>query len=763
MNLFAISTLLTAILSLFLAVFVAKKKFHTTLGRAWFFVGASVSIWSFGLWGVIRSSGLLEATLYQYLLDIGGILSPIAYFRFVVVLLGLEEKKRKELVLVYMFGMILVTLSFFPIFKIGMEPVEGTNFNYWIIPGPIYYFFPFFFLFLTCYSVFLGLRNYTLQTGFLRNQIIYVLVAGSIGFFGSITNFFPQIVKVYPVGNYFLILYVVAMAYAIIRFRLRGIKFIISRIYIYCIVAIFIYIYFQYMLYVHILVLSGTASLVQLTLFDLASSLVFSIALLPFLNYIQKSSDILFFRGQNPRQLIKDLSLKIGGVIDMKQLAITIDNELRKLLGTEKMFILILEKSDKKKFLRFDVSKGKVQKTSISVGIELFETLKSTKKIIIKDEISCETEIGRKVFQEMEYFDAEVAVLLMAHHRITGMLLLSQKMTQDAYNKEDIEFMQIIASQAAIAIENAKLYTEVKAFNKRLKIEVKSAVEDLENTNKDLTKTNLKLVFAYEKLHKLDRAKSEFLSIASHQLRTPLTSIKGFTSLLLEGTYGELSKSVETVLGKIFTSNERLIHLVADLLNISRIESGRFVFDLKGNDIQPLLEEIVDSFIVPAKNKKLKLEYKPPKKDIPSFVFDKNKMQELLSNLIDNSIKYTKKGFIKVSLKAENKKVLIKIKDSGMGISKGETDYIFDKFQRGKGVTQVYTEGVGLGLYVCRKVIEAHRGRIWAESAGVGKGSTFFVELRTDFKPKVTKLQKRRMVQKAKLAKIKEIQKSKKK
>jgi signal transduction histidine kinase len=754
MNLFAMSALSTAILSFFLAFFVIKKKFNSSLGRIWFFIGLSVGAWSLGLWGVIRADNLLEANVYQYLFSIGGILSPIAYFRFIVSLLKLEKEKGKEIFLIYVIGIILIVLSFFPIFKVGMELVEGTNANYWIVPGPLYYIFPFFFLFVIGYAIMLGMQNFVYQKGFLRSQVLYVLVAGVVVFLGGVTNFFPQITKVYPIGNYFLIIYLVSMAYVIVRFRLMGIKFIVSRLYVYLIVAVFTYIYFQYILYVHILALSSRANLFQLMLFDLFSSLVFAIILLPFLNYIQRSSDILFFRGQNPRQLIKDLSIKIGGVIDLMQLVSMLESEFKRLLGTEKISVLIAKKGSANEFMLLEVAKGKIKKMAVKKGFELFERLKLTKKLVLRDEILDEMGISRKIFYEMEHFEAEVAMPLRTHHKTIGLLFLSQKMTQDAYSKEDIEFIEIISSQVAVAIENARLYAEIKAFNKRLKLEVKEAIGDLENTNKDLTKTNLKLVFAYEKLHKLDRAKSEFLSIASHQLRTPLTSIKGFTSLLMEGTYGKVSNQVNVVLSKIFISNERLINLVEDLLNISRIESGRFVFDLKENEICPLLESVVDSFAVPAKAKNIEIEYHHPTKKIPPFVFDKNKMQELLSNLLDNAVKYTKEGIIKVTLKQEAKKIQITIKDSGMGIPKGETEYIFDKFQRGKGVTQVNTEGVGLGLYVCKKVIEAHNGKIWAESEGIGKGSEFFVELSSDFRPKLTNIQKQRLLQEKKLRMI---------
>jgi signal transduction histidine kinase len=174
---------------------------------------------------------------------------------------------------------------------------------------------------------------------------------------------------------------------------------------------------------------------------------------------------------------------------------------------------------------------------------------------------------------------------------------------------------------------------------------------------------------------------------------------------------------------------------VDDLLNISRIEAGKLAFQFKKGDIDRVIKEVVSSLILTAKGKKIKLEYISPAVKPPPFYFDESKMIEVISNLVDNAIKYTQGGWIKVILKNGRKKVRIIVADSGIGISKGELRYIFEKFQRGREINNIHTEGTGLGLFVCQKIVEAHNGRVWAESAGRGKGSRFIVELEKNFQP----------------------------
>jgi signal transduction histidine kinase len=171
------------------------------------------------------------------------------------------------------------------------------------------------------------------------------------------------------------------------------------------------------------------------------------------------------------------------------------------------------------------------------------------------------------------------------------------------------------------------------------------------------------------------------------------------------------------------------------LLNISRIEAGRFIFNFKKNDISDMVDKIVDGFELEAKNKKLELVYNKPEKEIEEFVFDREKMQEVVSNLIDNAIKYTDEGKIEISLREYDKKVRVEVADSGRGMAKVELQAVFEKFRRGSKSVSVDTEGTGLGLYVCEKIVDAHKGEIWTESEGIGKGSRFIVDIPKNLEP----------------------------
>lgn len=248
--------------------------------------------------------------------------------------------------------------------------------------------------------------------------------------------------------------------------------------------------------------------------------------------------------------------------------------------------------------------------------------------------------------------------------------------------------------------------------------------EQMEKLTKELQKVTKDLKVANKELERLDQAKSEFLSIASHQLRTPLTVIKGYVSMMLEGNFGKMSKLIKENLDKVYLSNERLISLVESLLNISRIESGRLEFDIKPSNLVEIVEPLVDGFKQKANQKDLKLEFLPDG-DLPLVLVDPQKIKEVISNLIDNSIKYTQKGSIVIGLHLESQSVVFNCQDTGIGVLPEDLPRLFEKFVRGKGMMQVYTEGTGLGLYFARMVIENMGGRIWVESAGKDQGSKF--------------------------------------
>ncbi|NCU41682.1 MAG: HAMP domain-containing histidine kinase [Candidatus Moranbacteria bacterium] len=238
------------------------------------------------------------------------------------------------------------------------------------------------------------------------------------------------------------------------------------------------------------------------------------------------------------------------------------------------------------------------------------------------------------------------------------------------------------------------------------------------------------LAIANQKLKSLDRAKSEFISIASHQLRTPLTAIKGFISLILEGSYGDIDGSIRSALNKVYLSNERLIRLVEDLLSISRIESGRLEYKFRRWKLEDLVEDVADMFRLRARDAGLDFQVIAPREPIAEVYIDGDKIREVISNLIDNAIKYTKKGFVQVSVSQRDAEyVHVIIKDSGVGVLAEDIPHLFEKFSRGKDTDQLHANGTGLGLYVGKQIVEAHGGKIHIFSGGENKGSTFILEL----------------------------------
>ncbi|KKT09158.1 MAG: Histidine kinase, partial [Candidatus Nomurabacteria bacterium GW2011_GWB1_43_20] len=238
------------------------------------------------------------------------------------------------------------------------------------------------------------------------------------------------------------------------------------------------------------------------------------------------------------------------------------------------------------------------------------------------------------------------------------------------------------------------------------------------------------------RLKVLDKKKSEFLSIASHHLRDPLTVIKGYSSMLLEGSFGEIPQSVKESIEKIYTSSGHLITMISDFMDISRIESGNMKYVFADVDVKKLVVDLADEMKQNADRSHLAFSVNVDDTttvggELFVTVGDAGKLRQVFSNLIDNSIKYTPKGNVSVLLKKshDGKKIIFNVFDTGIGMSENTLGKIFKKFSRADGVSKVYTEGTGLGLYVAAEIIKKHEGRIWAESEGEGHGSSFFVEL----------------------------------
>jgi signal transduction histidine kinase len=232
-----------------------------------------------------------------------------------------------------------------------------------------------------------------------------------------------------------------------------------------------------------------------------------------------------------------------------------------------------------------------------------------------------------------------------------------------------------------------------------------------------------------EELRRSDEAKTQFISIVSHQLRTPLNTIKGYLSLFLEGIYGELDAQKRQPMERLFRSSERLIHLVNDLLGISQIQMGRIALATGEVDLCEVVKSIVDEFGVVAEKKGIGLHASCPPGGVPMVAGDQQKLRDSVLNVVDNAIRYTDKGSVEVSLRSETNGLVVRVEDTGPGLDPDEARMLFESFQRGQVGRKHWAEGSGLGLYIAKEFVTLHGGAIWAESRGKGQGSSFFIRI----------------------------------
>ncbi len=227
----------------------------------------------------------------------------------------------------------------------------------------------------------------------------------------------------------------------------------------------------------------------------------------------------------------------------------------------------------------------------------------------------------------------------------------------------------------------------------------------------------------------IERMKTEFVSLTAHQLRTPLSAIKWTLRMLLDGDLGRITEEQKDFLEKTYKSNERMITLINDLLDVTRIEEGRYLYKPVLTDTEPIVQFAINSHKEEIKKKKIKFEFKKPEEELPKIKLDVEKIRLAIDNLIDNAIRYTPAyGKVTVSLEYRKGVIEFSIKDTGVGIPKDQQGRVFTKFFRAANVMRMATEGFGLGLFITKNIIEAHGGKIWFESEE-GKGTTFYFTL----------------------------------
>jgi signal transduction histidine kinase len=303
-----------------------------------------------------------------------------------------------------------------------------------------------------------------------------------------------------------------------------------------------------------------------------------------------------------------------------------------------------------------------------------------------------------KLAQLVEQSHLQTVLLypLIIQDEVIGMLLFGLNRGYETLNEFEKDSIQSFIDVVSVALDKALLYDKLAAANQQLQA--------------------------------LDKARAEFISIASHQLRTPPATIKWYVAAVLSGDFGPLSGELKAALERVQSTNNSQISLIDDLLNASRIERGKMEFFFELGDLAELARITYEQLVPQAEIKKLKLVYHPPAEPLPPVMMDKEKVRQVINNFIDNAIKYTKQGQITVELEKTATDVVLKVTDTGRGVSPEARDTLFEKYTRGKDSATAAT-GLGLGLYVAKVVINQNHGKIWVESPGEGKGSTFLFSL----------------------------------
>lgn len=512
------------------------------------------------------------------------------------------------------------------------------------------------------------------------------------------------------IGPIFSLVFIGMVAYTIVKHKLFDVRLIIARAmgYIltlgvvvggYSAIALFVFSRFFN---------SSNVTNTQVEAYAILA-LAFGFSLPPLKKFFDKWSNKLFYRDAYDSQELLDGLNKI--------LVSTVD--INKLL---KNSAEVINQSIKAEFVMFGIKKIEESPQRIIGTSERQFTEEDIEQV---RHITPHMRTKSIVVDELEDKDSKLRDLLRKNDiavlaRLTdtpsknqegiGYIVLGSKKSGSPYSRQDLQVLDIIADELVIAIQNALRFEEIQNFNVTLQGKVDDATKKLRAAN--------------HRLVELDQTKDDFISMASHQLRTPLTSIKGYVSMVMEGDVGKVSKKQAEMLDQAFVSSQRMVYLIADLLNVSRLRTGKFIIEPKETNLAEVIEGEISQLKETAKGRDLELVFNKPT-SFPNLMLDETKIRQVIMNFADNAIYYTPSGgHIKVGLEDKGDSIEFTVTDDGIGVPKPEQHHLFNKFYRAGNAKKARPDGTGLGLFMAKKVVVAQGGSIIFKTQE-GKGSTF--------------------------------------
>jgi len=381
-------------------------------------------------------------------------------------------------------------------------------------------------------------------------------------------------------------------------------------------------------------------------------------------------------------------------------------------LGFSKLLVTIKEESSG--ILNIKTSVGYSEPERKTIEIELNKTrfanllLKKEKSLLINRD----TENTGQEYALLDILNAEslITAPIIVRDEPVGFILMGNTSLGGEAAEGDAELLSILASHIGTAIENTRLYTELFSSQKELERRVAERTQELEKLN--------------EELKTLNKMKSDFISAVSHELRTPLTSIKGYASILIAGKLGDVLPAQRERLEKIDKHSNSLVHLINNLLDIARIESGNVQMEMRNASIKEIIDSIVDTVMPQVKEKNISLKINSDIK-FDKIKADPGQIERVFLNLLSNAVKFTpEKGKVTIEVKEKDDNVQFSIEDTGIGIPPQDIPKVFQEFFRADNALDQKIKGSGLGLSLVKKIVEAHKGKIWFDSV-LGKGTRF--------------------------------------
>lgn len=546
-----------------------------------------------------------------------------------------------------------------------------------------------------------------------RQQLTYVFTGTLLSaMFSLVTNLLLPLLGVDHfiwLGPIWTLFYVVTISIAIVKHQLFDIKMAAVRSIAYLGVLLTLSIAYYVIAYVaSVIVLGGgvqAAGDISLSPIYILSALVLAILFQPVKHFFDKLTDNIFYRDNyNSEEFFASLSLLLTSTTELRGLLERASKQLASTFKADQALFFLYYTNE----IEHHMSAGTRKHTQLPLhDAKLLDEYTSTMPdaIFLTGLLDDESKVRRMLVSH------KIALVMPLRHadRVIGYVMLGERLSGN-YTKRDLNVLLAVSNELVIAIQNALSLHEVKELNATLQQRINVATKELRSSN--------------AQLKHIDEVKDEFMSMASHQLRTPLTSIKGYISMVIEGDAGNVTLQQQKLLMEAFKSSERMVGLINDFLNVSRLQTGRFIIEKKAFDLGVVVKQEVFDLNLIAKTHDIKLRLNATHEALPVMA-DESKMRQVIMNYIDNAIYYSlPNSTVVINLEKVGNAAALTVVDTGIGVPKEEQTRLFNKFFRAKNARKARPDGTGVGLYLARRVIGEHNGSI-IFSSEEGKGSTF--------------------------------------